>query len=101
MRQYYEDNCAETVKNSSTHDIDHLLELQIGGMDKCCSNLWEMPRRPNRSIGSQIMNRMNDLKLETGNNIGGFSITGCSKAKKCTNPPTPPDPKADCEQDDE
>ena len=101
QRQYYEDNCAETVKNSSTHDIDHLLELQIGGMDKCCSNLWEMPRRPNRSIGSQIKNRMNDLKLETGDNIGGFSITGCSKAKKCTNPPTPPDPKADCEQDDE
>jgi RHS repeat-associated protein len=98
QRDYYEKKCATPKEDSGTHDIDHLLELQVGGMDKCCQNLWEMPRSPNRSIGSQIKNRMNDAGLKVGSCIGGFSISGCTKASKCTKPPTPPNPASSCEE---
>ena len=56
-----------------------------------------MPRSPNRSIGSQLKNRMNDAGLSVGSCIGGFSISGCTKAKKCNKKPTPPDPASSCE----
>jgi len=100
QRDYYERKCADPDNPGSTHDIDHMLELQLGGMDKCCSNLWEMPRGPNRSMGSQIKSQMNALKIKVDGCVGGVKITGCKKAKKCSPKPKPPSAGAGCEEAD-
>jgi RHS repeat-associated protein len=100
QRDYYKRKCADPEHPGSTHDIDHMLELQLGGFDQCCTNLWEMPRSPNRSLGSQIKSEMDKLDLDIGDNVGGLAISGCNKARSCTPKPTPPDPTSGCEEGD-
>ncbi|MCC3764182.1 hypothetical protein K3N28_14025 [Glycomyces sp. TRM65418] len=41
-------------------DADHIHELQAGGLD-IASNMWMLDSGVNRSVGSQIMNRIKDL----------------------------------------
>ena len=46
QREYYNTKCGG--KAPATHDVDHFVELQTGGADKCCANLVAMPSKLNQ-----------------------------------------------------
>ncbi|PLX30238.1 MAG: hypothetical protein C0582_01640 [Alphaproteobacteria bacterium] len=45
-------------------DVDHLHELQLGGIDHT-SAMWMLDKGVNRSIGAQIMHQLKDLPVGT------------------------------------
>ena len=56
---------------SSTQDIDHIVDLQLGGKNEL-SNLAPLDRSVNRSLGAQIKNAIKDYPEET--RFGKFVI---------------------------
>jgi RHS repeat-associated protein len=81
QRQYYKNKCGGKLK--STHQIDHLHDLQGGGADKCCRNLVSIPSNINNCLGSAIRRTLNSVNkiIPKGTRI---SIKGCSGGK-CKN----------------
>ena len=53
------------------HDVDHIIELQLGGADDLC-NMEPLCRSVNRSFGAQIKNLLKDLP--EGAKINKFTI---------------------------
>ncbi|MEV4640471.1 RHS repeat-associated core domain-containing protein [Actinoplanes sp. NPDC049548] len=59
------------------HDIDHLIELQLGGADDI-ANMWPLDASVNRSIGRQIANQIKKLGLKPGDAVCSIVIReGC------------------------
>ncbi|MDI9590534.1 MAG: T7SS effector LXG polymorphic toxin [Acidobacteriota bacterium] len=54
-----------------TQDMDHLIDLQLGGSDEF-SNLHGLDRSVNRSLGSQIHNQL--VNMQPGQRIGEVTI---------------------------
>ncbi|WP_030683535.1 RHS repeat-associated core domain-containing protein, partial [Streptomyces cellulosae] len=61
----------ETVDGS---DIDHILELQLGGADDV-SNMTPLDSSVNRSIGSQISRQLKKLGLKPGDQVCKINIS--------------------------
>jgi hypothetical protein len=55
------------------HDIDHLIELQLGGADDI-ANMWPLDSSVNRSIGSQIAHQIEKLGLRPGDAVCSIVI---------------------------
>ncbi|MFG1605155.1 DNRLRE domain-containing protein [Actinoplanes sp. NPDC049265] len=55
-------------------DIDHKIELQLGGKDDA-GNMWPLDSSVNRSIGAQISNQMNKLGLKPGDPVARVNIS--------------------------
>lgn len=45
-------------------DVDHITDLQLGGLDTS-SNLWGLNKSVNRSLGSQVSQRIRNLPAGT------------------------------------
>lgn len=54
-----------------SHDVDHIIELQLGGADEL-SNMEPLDRSVNRSLGSQIHHAIK--KHPVGTVFGEFTI---------------------------
>ena len=69
-------SASRTYKNAgglvpSGYDVDHVLDLQLGGEDSV-SNMLPLNSSVNRSLGSQIMHAIKDA--ENGTPVNGVSI---------------------------
>lgn len=82
QKEYFEDTCGGNPPEG--HQVDHVLELQLGGADYCCSNLAAIPGPVNGSFGSQIKNLI--AKIDVGACVPQFAFypPGCKDANKCT-----------------
>lgn len=56
-------------------DVDHMLDLQLGGEDTI-SNMWPLNDRVNRSLGRQIQAQTRSLTLCVGAEITGILVEG-------------------------
>jgi RHS repeat-associated protein len=82
QKSYFENTCGGSPPKNS--QVDHSLELQLGGADYCCGNLMAIPRSVNGSFGSQIKNLISEM--DVGDCVPKFEFTppGCTEADKCT-----------------
>jgi len=98
QRDYWKKNCGEDP--GPNYDIDHFIELQAGGYDKCCANLVAMESSLNQTgMRTSIGNMLKDVNkvIPKGTKI---AIKGCSAGKKCKNKNKvfKRSPKKDCEK---
>ena len=83
QRDYFIDTCGGNP--SSGNQVDHMLELQLGGADYCCDNMMAIPASVNQSFGSQIKNLISGLGEGAVVPKFAFAPPGCDQADKCTN----------------
>ena len=61
--------------------VDHIVELQCGGYDRCCNNLASIPDTFNNDLGKQVKAMIKNHKV--GDRIGRITISGCNSNKPC------------------
>jgi hypothetical protein len=83
QKQYFEDTCGGNPADGN--QVDHVLELQLGGADSCCGNLLAIPATVNQSFGSQIKNLIAGLAEGAMVPQFAFNPPGCNQAKHCKN----------------
>lgn len=82
QKSYFEDVCGGNPPKG--HQVDHVLELQLGGADSCCGNLAAISGSVNGSFGSQIKNLISKINVNDCVPKFEFAPPGCKDAKKCT-----------------
>jgi RHS repeat-associated protein len=83
QKEYFEKTCGGSPADGN--QVDHSLELQLGGADNCCGNLVAIPGSVNQSFGSQIKNKIADLAEGAIVPRFAFEKPGCNQAKNCKN----------------
>jgi len=82
QKKYFEKTCGGNPPKGS--QVDHILELQLGGSDNCCDNLMAIPRSVNASFGSQIKNLIKEIAVDDCVPQFQFCPPGCADAHLCT-----------------
>jgi RHS repeat-associated protein len=81
QREYYENKCGGSPPSS--YDVDHIVELQAGGFDKCCRNLAAIPRKLNQEkLGPATQKALSVVNI--GQKIPKIAMKGCHSNGKCS-----------------
>lgn len=82
QKRYFEKTCGGSPTKGQ--QVDHLLELQLGGADLCCGNLMAIPSSVNQSFGSQVKNAIKEIAMGDAVPQFEFNPPGCDQAHKCS-----------------
>jgi RHS repeat-associated protein len=65
----------------ASRQVDHIVELQCGGHDRCCNNLASIPAGFNNDLGKQVKAMLSKHKV--GDRIGRITTSGCNPNPPC------------------
>ena len=82
QKKYFTKTCGGNP--AAGNQVDHSLELQLGGADYCCDNLIAIPGGVNQSFGSQIKNLIAGFPEGAVIPQFAFNPPGCNQAHQCT-----------------